>query len=295
MAHLRQRESVGAVTGIYRMSRLPIDFLQTQSLPWQPSPWANLSGCQIKGLSHDATNAARSLLVRFPAYWPGPADSLATEEEMLVLEGSLDLDGHREERDAYHASPPGAARDLRAGPNGAVALVFWSSESYGSAPERPGGATATHFQDAFEMAWAPVPAEATPFGRHVSSKALRGSLADSTATMLLTVPPHVHPERWTGPQAIASCALELFVLSGDLLAPVGQLGAGAYCWCPPGSAHGPFGSRGGALLLMRTAHGPYRISPSSHEMTLEREPNYQPNIPPEFQWLVAHPWRVQSY
>jgi hypothetical protein len=145
------------------------------------------------------------------------------------------------------------------------------------------------------MAWAPLASDATPFGPDTRAKTLRGTLADPSATLMLSVPPQVHPPRWNGPQAVLGGAQELFVLSGDLLAPVGQLGAGAYCWHPPGSAHGPFGSRGGALLLLRTSDGPYRWHRSSHDMTLEREPSYQPSVPPELERPAAHAWRMQAF
>lgn len=277
------------------MSRPVISFLQAQSLPWQPSPWAHLAGCQIKGLSRDPTTGARSLLVRCPIGWRGPVVALSTDEELLVIEGALEVDGRRLERDAYHAAAPGVARDVRAGPRGAVALVFWSSEPLWSSAAIAPDAGASRDRDAVELPWTPLAPDATPFGPDARAKILRGALEEPRATVLLSVPPHLHPPRWAGPQAVLHGAEERFVLAGDLLSPVGQEGAGAYSWHPPGSAQGPFGSRGGALLLLRSAEGPYRWSRSSHEMTLEREPGYQPSLPPELERLVAHPWRMPAF
>ena len=145
------------------------------------------------------------------------------------------------------------------------------------------------------MAWRDLPADAAWVGSGAQSKMLRGSLAGPSATLLLSFPPHLHPDRWTAPQDVLECAEELFVLSGDLLSPAGQMGAGAYCWHPCGSSRGPVGSRGGALALSRTCGGPYRRGPTSHNVTLEREPTYQPVVPPDLARLAAHPWRPQSY
>ena len=89
--------------------------------------------------------------------------------------------------------------------------------------------------------------------------------------------------------------MELFLLSGELLSPVGPMAAGGYCWRPPRVAHGPAASRGGNMALVRT-HGPLRATEhTAHELRLEREPAYEPVLPDGLRALRGRPWRPQRY
>lgn len=278
------------------MTRPHIEYLQSQALPWQPAHWPHLAGCQVKVLSRDPATGAASALVRFPAGWhshgPGYLDA---DEELFVLEGALDIDGRRYPQDCYGGFPAGARRAAWSAPEGAVALVFYAAEPGWTAGEPPAPAAAATFHDAYEMPWSWDGMDPAYAGVGLRWKILRGSPHGTAATMLVTCPPHLHPPRWVGPQEVHDCAEEMYLLSGDFLSALGPMAAGAYFWRPPGVAHGPYGSRGGSLALIRTDGAPLVNHWTSHEVELGRSREYRPVLPAELAGLRAHPWRPQPY
>ncbi len=282
-----------------RMARPHIEYLQSQSLPWQPSPWPQLAGCHTKFLSRDPVNGAASVLVRFPADWQSSTPGhLTTSEELFVLDGALDVNGRRWGQDCYGWFPPAFSHLSRAAPDGAVALLFYDSEPTWTAAGTAGGPLSAEpavFVDAFEMPWESVTMRPTPGIWGPTQKILRGTPESDSLTMLVAFPAHMHPHKWVGPQELHACVEELFLLSGDCLTNVGQMFPGAYFWRPPGIAHGPYGSRGGTLALLRTQGAPLSITWTSHEIALARRPEYQPVMPRELNALRSHPWRAQPY
>jgi hypothetical protein len=281
------------------MARPHVEYLQSQSLPWQPSPWPHLAGCHTKVLSRDPVDGAASLLVRFPAGWHnGTPGCLSTSEELFVLEGALDVNGRRWGQDCYGWFPPRFGHSSRAAPDGAVALVFYESEpAWGTQCEAADGAAggAALFLDAYEMPWESVAMRPVPGIWGPNQKVLRGGPDADALTALVAFPAHLHPQQWLGPQELHACAEELFLLSGDCLSNVGQMSPGAYFWRPAGIAHGPYGSRGGNLALLRTHGAPLTMTWTSHEVTLARSPEYQPVLPRELHTLRTRPWRPQLY
>jgi hypothetical protein len=280
------------------MARPHIDYLQSQALPWQASPWPYLPGCQIKALSRDLDTGAASLLVRYPSGWAAPAPApLAAAEELFVLEGMLELDGRRYGQDCYGWFPPGWRHAVRAAPDGAVALAFYGAEPTCTpgAPETGRPRAEGELIDAFALPWLTDGSEGVFGGEGHRWKLLHGSPDRGSATMLIASSPHLHPQRWLAPQEIHSCGEEMFLLSGDFLCNAGPMSAGAYVWRPPGVAHGPYASRGGNLALLRTHGAPLAADYTAHEIALERSPEYQPVLPPGLRALGTHPWRPQRY
>ncbi|MBS0395969.1 MAG: hypothetical protein JSR54_15210, partial [Proteobacteria bacterium] len=233
------------------MPRPHTDFLQAQTIPWQPCPWPHLAGCQMKLLSRDPAGGATSLLVRFPAGWnytdPG---CLGTSGEFFVVDGELELAGRAYGQDCYGHFPAGFRHTSRCAPQGAVALLFYGAEpAWTPLPAAPAAAdrrTATLI-DAFEQPWLDTGLDPAFGGRGHRIKLLHGSLESGHATLLVSSPPHLHPANWRAPQEIHPCDEELFLLSGDFVCGTGQMSPGAYCWRPAGIPHGPYASRGGNL------------------------------------------------
>jgi hypothetical protein len=279
------------------MARPHIDFLQSQTVPWQASHWPYLPGCHIKVLSRDPDSGAATVLVRYPSGWAAPAPGcLGTVEELFVLDGMLEVDGRRYTQDCYGRFPAGWTHAARAAPEGAVVLTFYDAEPACSEAEASTGRSTDEatFSDAFELPWRATDGERV-FGESHRWKALHGSPGTGPATLLIASAPHLHPRHWLAPQEIHSCAEEMFLLSGDFLCNVGQMTSGGYCWRPPGVAHGPYGSRGGNLGLLRTHGAPLTTTFTAHEIELPRAPAYQPVLPTRMRALTTHPWRPQRY
>lgn len=279
------------------MPRPHIDYLQSQALPWQLSPWSHLRGCQIKPLSRDPDSGAVSLIVRFPSGWSAAApDGLGASEELFVLDGLLELDGCRYGQDCYGCFPAGWRHAVRSAADGAVALAFYDAEPVaGAGSITPGAAGEASRADAFERRWTEDRTSLEVGANGQRWKLLHGDPARGAATLLISSPAHMHPPGWLGPQEIHGCAQEMFVLSGDVLCNAGRMASGAYVWRPPRVAHGPYGSRGGNLALLRTHGAALTTDYSAHELTLERTSDYQPVLPTELRTLLNHPWRAQRY
>jgi hypothetical protein len=265
------------------MARPQVEFVQSQAVAWDSCRWPHLAGCQAKLLSRDDATGAATAVVRFPAGWAAPgAGSLDTVEELYVLEGSVDLGGRLYEADCYGYLPAGFVRRSLTAPSSAVALLFFAQEPRWSAAGAQPAGTATpradEFHDAYEMAWQDA-VVATGCSGQPCTKLLHGSPHVDRCTMLVASPPQTRPPRWLGPQELHACATELFLLSGDLLSPTGLMSSGAYLWRPAGTRHGPYGSRGGSLVLVRTEGGPLTSELTLHEVALAREPSYQPLLP----------------
>ncbi len=274
------------------MTRPHIDYLQSQTLGWTPASAAHLAGCQMKLLSEDAARGAQSLLVRYPAGWTSETRiATGTTEELFVLDGAVDLDGRRYGQDCYGYFDGGRSPVSRSSPDGAVALMF-----YGDVPRDtlPAVVSEDTFVDAYELDWTQNGLGGIWGGQGVRWKRLQGTGA-TTSSLLIALPAHRHPHHWVGRQQVQSDAEELFLLSGDLLSPRGQLWAGGYSWWPAGTTHGPFGTRGGNLILIRS-HGPQSAAVwTSHEIELPRAPDYQPVLPAELSEMRFHAWRPLLY
>jgi hypothetical protein len=282
------------------MSRPHVEFVQAQALPWDTSPWRYLAGCQVKLLSRDPDGGATSALVRFPADWraalPGHLDCA---HEIYLLEGELELDGRRYEPDCYGAFPADYPLHSLAAPRGAVALMLFEHEPHWlaepGAPAASDAARPVGLRDAFELPWEAAPTGPPQAVPAVQWKVLRGSPHGDAATLLTWSPPHLHPPGWRGPQAVHACATELFLVSGYLISHAGQMCVGAYLWRPPGIAHGPYGTRGGNLALVRVLGGPFFGRPTPHEVEIARESAQRPVLPESVRAQRLWPWRPQRF
>lgn len=262
------------------MARSHVEFLQSQTLPWQPSPWAAFAGLKVKVLSLDDSSGAATVLVR---YEPGDlrpgSVAAAAGEECLVLDGSLQVGARSCRQDFYLWWPAGQAREaMRAGPAGAVLLSFLDRDPDGPA-HAPVGAEGARIVDTFEMPWACDGMDPAYAGVGLRWKLLRGTPGAADTTMLVACPPHLHPPQWRGPQEIHDCVEEMFLIGGDYLSNVGIMREGAYFWRPPGVAHGPYGTRAGNFALIRTLGHALENNWTAHEVAIDRDGGGAPVIP----------------
>ena len=122
------------------MSRPHTEFIQSQVLPWKPSPYGGrFEGAQVKLLSRDQDTGAASLLVRYPAGYSRPAaEYLTADEEFFVLDGQLSVNGEDYSQLCYAHLPAGYPRTSAAS-EGAVVLTFVSGEPETQAGDAPEG------------------------------------------------------------------------------------------------------------------------------------------------------------
>ncbi len=260
------------------MPRQHIEYIQSQQMRWQVCPWSYPgSEARIKILSIDEGNGSCSVLVRLPAGWRTTSSALKVDEEFLVLEGELTLDGRRMAQDCYAWLPAGTARELAVKDDQTILLAFYSGTP---APGGSGGSGGDAVvRDAFELQWSSDGMDPAYGDAGMRWKILRHDPETQDTTMLVSTPPHLVPPGWNGPQEQHDCIEEAYVLSGDFLSPIGIMHAGAYFWRPPSILHGPYGTRGGNLTFIRTLGSALENNWSEHTVNLSRKPPHAPVVP----------------
>ncbi|MSO65532.1 MAG: DUF4437 domain-containing protein [Alphaproteobacteria bacterium] len=265
------------------MGRPHIEFLQSQSLPWSKGlPGGARADVDAKVLSVDTTAGDCSVLVRFPAGWSRPSpEVLAVDEEFYVLDGELEINGRRYGPDTYAHLPGGYRRLTQAAPSGAVLLAFYSGRidtapMTASVPE-PG--RVVEFVDIHVGSWN---ADLKAMGLEAISSGSRVRLlfkdpANGDMTYLTASPAFKHETR---PEH-HPVAQEFYVLSGEVAGNTGLMHTGAYCYRPPGVVHGPYGTKTGALYLLRSVGGPLTTTVCD-PVAYTFYPKHQPILPPEF-------------
>jgi hypothetical protein len=282
------------------MGRAHVEFLQAQSLDWQPTPFAHLAGTQHKLLSRDEVTGACSLLLRLPAGWQHEGCwHLDAEEEFLVLDGHLSIGEHDYEPDCYALLPRYWTRGAVRAHADTVLLCFfdWAPQAQVGIEARAADALlrAVPRVDAFDLPWESAGMDPAYADIGLRWKMLLGRIGEPRTTMLVTCPPHLHPPQWRGPQEIHDCVEEMFLISGDYLSNVGRMREGAYFWRPPGIAHGPYGTRSGNLALIRTLGAPLENNWTREEVTISRDPAPRPFLPEALRARHAQPRVPQAY
>jgi hypothetical protein len=232
------------------MTRPWIEFLQAQTLPWRADDLGGTRpGIETKVLSRDDETGALSLLARYPAGWTLPAGALACDEEFLVLEGALDIDGVHYGPFSYAHWPAGYGAGARTCAEGAVVLSFFSTSP------APGAAFAVdperliNHVDAFAVTYTGNFHPEFPAG--AGRKLLFvDPYSGDTSWLLGTL-----PMRWAERAEVHPVVEEMFLLAGESHGNRGVMKPGAYFWRPPHIPHGPYGTITGNLYFFRTKGG----------------------------------------
>ena len=228
-----------------------------------------LQGCEIKCLSEDRGTGAFSAVVRYPLGWRGPDGPLTADEEIYVLDGELHLGNEIHAADSYAFLPAGWARTDARAPTGATVLSFFSARPV-AGPVLACDDRLVRKIDLTDGVW---DGEFDRFGlASMSSRARMRVLRDDPATgentYISAITPFRHGERAERHPVVQ----EFFLLAGELGGNTGMMQAGAYCFRPEMVAHGPYGTRTGALIIFRSLGGaqatfwedapPYDFTPS---------------------------------
>jgi hypothetical protein len=279
------------------MARPHVEFIQSQQLAWAPAPWGWLEGCDVKMLSADAENGGATALVRLPAGWRSKESGhLCSHWELLVIDGSVLINERAYEQDCYAFFPAGhGLQSITAKETTTLLVLFDSLPAWVSGAAAAGQfdtSAAVEFLDAYEMRWECAGMDPAYADTGLRWKILRHDPGRQETTMLVTCPPHLHPPDWSGPQEIHDCVEEMFLLSGDYLSNVGIMREGAYFWRPPGIRHGPYGTRGGNLALIRTLGAPLENNWTG-EFRISRNPPLRPALPRDMQGIMARDERAR--
>lgn len=79
-------------------------------------------------------------------------------------------------------------------------------------------------------------------------------------------------------------------MSGSIAGNAGIMHPGAYFWRPPDIKHGPYGSKTGNIILMRSQGGALATDYYDPDATFRFDAPHQPVLPPELEPLGRTPW-----
>ncbi len=266
------------------MGRPLTEFIFAQNLTWMPGlPGGARDDVDAKILSLDSETGELTAIVRYPAGWSRPeVESLAAEEEMYVLDGAITINGHIYTRDSYMCLPPHFKRAGAVTDKGCVALTFFDGTPAQSKPGTTHDPKAPHVEglDVYAMRWDSKVADPSLEWMGNRRKVLRmDPVYNQKATFIISTPPHIYPENWACPTLTHPCAEESFMLSGDMIGPHGRMTAGSYFWRPAEIPHGPFGTRDGAMSLIRFRHGKHVNVWGAEQTPFSYDTGYKPAIP----------------
>lgn len=273
------------------MSRPHIEFIQSQVLPFRTGLYGGARPeVQVRTLSIDLDHGDSSTQIKWPAgFKRTEPEYLECDEEFLVLQGELEINGRLYKKHDYAHLPRGYLRRTQSSARGAVTLTFFSAEPKAIKADRAGNGFDTkrlveHIDTrAHERMTNVAEAFNTPNWNPDGSfhKDLFTDPYTGERTWLIGMAPH-----WsTGLCEVHPVVEEEYSILGDLCFPLGNFRDGAYFWRPPGIEHGPFATWGGTLHLVRCKGGPFATK--WHDSGgAEWFPEYKPILPPEYQEYV---------
>jgi hypothetical protein len=278
------------------MARPQIEFMQNQSLPWQPEPL--LPGAWTRTLSQDDETGACTLLSRMdPGLHFEHGSRFAADEEFYVLSGCYYLNGFEYATGCYGFYPAGHPRAQAYSSEGAVILRFFDATPRLMAADEPAPenhAPAIPFIDAMRMLWDRSVFDYRLDHLAAGRKILRIDPVTQQKTFLFTTAPQTHPTNWRGPREHHPTPEEAFLIAGDLTGEYGTMRPGSYFWRPPGIPHGPYGSRGGSLSLIRFVGGAHVNHWSSTQHSFDYEQAYEPRLPAGLAALAQPPAPLEA-
>ncbi|MFL2769453.1 MAG: cupin domain-containing protein [Rhodospirillaceae bacterium] len=278
------------------MPRPHIEFIHAQELAWQKSFLnGSLSSIECKVLSHDPQTGACSIIMRYPPGWQqtGPLH-LTAAQELLVLDGSIQIGDQTYPFDSYAYLPKGYTYENWHTENGAVILTFFSSGpdvvfEKGNMVEE-----AIPFIYLHEMKWSSADVDPDLDFLRIAHKILRHDEISGEKTMVLDCGAQSHPQNWEEGALAHPCVEEMFLLSGDIITNRGAMHAGAYFWRPPNIWHGPFGSRNGNLCVIRFLHGHHVNNWSEKRFPFSLTPEHKPDLPDSLKDIAGKPFSAPT-
>ncbi|MFL6118431.1 DUF4437 domain-containing protein [Actinophytocola sp.] len=252
------------------MGRPFIEFIQAQALPWRRDTVPGRHSVETRELSADVDTGAASLLLRYPPGWRTVEPTvLSMDEELFVLAGDLTIGAIRHTRYGYAHLPAGYHRDGMASASGAIVLTFFSGLPTAAADRD----RLVERRSALDGTWSGNFHPRFPPG--AGRKFLRQDPHNGEETWLLGTMPLRNGQRPERHPVVE----EMYLLSGELIGPVGVMRPGAYFWRPPHEWHGPFGTLTGNLMLFRTKGGPLSTTYTEHETHFTWSPDHHPILP----------------
>ena len=281
------------------MSRPHICFVQAQHMPWRADYLGEIRpGVSVKVLSRDVDTGASTALVRYPSgYERSERELLTAHEEILVLDGGLEINHTSYGYHGYAFLPAGLLRTRMAAPNGAVVLtMFWSEPTADPAIGNVADYESSELiedNEVFGRHWlGGLEGSVTgkPLSNGLATKLLRRDETTGEQSFLYSAHPHHPPPTIMVGGFGHPMVEEIFVLEGEFVfGDLGVMRQGAYCWWREDQYHGPVGSRAGYCMFIRNLNGLLQNEFLKEPRPFDYRPAHSPALPPELEAFSA-PW-----
>ena len=269
------------------MARPHICFLQSQHLLWRENGLQGMrDGCWVKVLSMDPGTKAVTAIVVYPdGFRIGRPQWLTATEEILVLSGSIKVNGKELGHHGYARWPAGYERLGFEAPHGAEVLTMFSGRALVGTGDPPDydehdlvdacDTWALEWKTGAEGSVTGKPLSPTIFTKKLWWNEQTGEQSFLYAALPHHPPPKVMPGKFTHPMVE-----ELFMLEGEYsFGDVGRMGPGGYCWWREGEWHGPVGSRAGYSMFIRVHEGQLVNQFATEPSRFSYEPLHRPKVP----------------
>jgi hypothetical protein len=280
------------------MARPHTVFVQAQELPWTTGLYGEgRTDVEAKALSFDEISGASTMILHYPAGWSrSAAHHVDVHEEILVLDGSLEINGRTYGPYCYANLPKGYARSSAASPKGAVVLTMFSGEPHtidGTAPDAMDRKLLVEWVDCAGKGlegWTENPYTRYLIGTGVQP--LREDPYTGEISILYSALPFRYMEkRWSHPTV-----QEMYLLAGEyVINDVGILRPGAYCWWRENLFHGPYGSHTGFMFFIRTDGGKLANLIKEEIIPVDYQAPHNPSLPEALHPYNAALHRTKNY
>ena len=261
------------------MSRPWIEFIQSQRLPWQDDALPRLRpGAALRCLSRDARAGACSVLLRYPPGFATAPIALDCDEELFVIDGTLQVGAQTLGPYGYAHLPAGHDAGPCGSEQGAIVLTFFATEPLASSqPRSPDPRRLVPALDALAL---PYTGDFHPqFPPGAGRRLLYRDPVTRDTTWLLGTLPLRRAER----SEVHPTVEEMYLLAGEVHGDRGVMRPGAYFWRPPGVAHGPYGTQTGNLYFFRTRGGGLSTTYVDAARPFQWRPPYAVVLPAEYE------------
>jgi hypothetical protein len=227
-----------------------------------------------------------SAILRYPPGWTCGAGILGVDEEMFVLDGSIEIGKARHTRDFYSYWPRGTERPGFRTEGGADVLTFFEGGNLrsGNTSDRRDGTAPVPAINIREGEWTADLESMGLVGMSASARirCLRSDSRRGEITYITAAIPYWQESR---PERHPEVAQEFFVLSGEVAGNTGTMRSGAYVWRPMNAEHGPYGSITGAVMLFRSTGGRFSTT-LSDPVPFSFSPRHRPVVPKELEFAA---------
>lgn len=265
------------------MARPHTEFYQTQNQPWVSD--LRFDGLECKILSLDDVTGAYTALQRLPDGYQAEGNyPLAANEEFFVLSGLMHINGLEYTPGCYGFFPAGHERVDWLALEPTILIRFFDSapdpfDNQPEAIERAHHRPPIPYLDSYRMQWDTRLHDPKLAHLGLGRKNLRIDPVTGQRTFLFMTSPQTHPANWRAPKESHPTPEETYFLAGDLTGDHGTMRPGAYFWRPEHIPHGPYGSIGGSMSLIRFVEGKHINIWTDENFVFQYREEYKPILP----------------